>query len=310
MKSPNQERFRRRLHLGSGFTLVELMISITLGLVLLAGVTAVFLSSKQSFRTQESLGQVQETGRFLNYLMYPYVRLAGYLPDPLLQVDPAVHFRGSWRQIFGTEDAFFDTSVVTGIGSVDPEADALMISYAGRTEPNPEIPGAVIGTVPLCLRTSSATISNRIQERQIAASIFYLSAADPATGLKSLNCAVAVIPPVPVGATLQTPAVGPVAIPSTQIQSLLSGVTAMVITYGVDTNPADDNSVVPGESGLVPDTYVRANGVVDWRRVVTVQIQVTAVGSEQTEGATGRVDDRRLARQFTTLVNIRNRLRT
>lgn len=300
---------RRAPRNGSGFTLVELMISITLGLVLLAGVTAVFLSSKQSFRTQESLGQVQETGRFLNYLMYPYVRLAGYLPDPLLQVDPAFHFRGSWRQIFGTEDAFFDPSVVTGIGSLDPGADALMISYAGRTEPNPDVAGAVIGTIPLCIRTSTSTISNRIQERQIATSIFYLSAADPATGLKSLNCAVAVHL-AGAGAPLQTPAVGAVAIPSSQIQSLLSGVTDMVITYGVDTNPADDNSPIPGESGLVPDTYVRASGVVDWQRVVTVQIAITAVGAEQTEGATGRVEDRRLQRQFTTLVNIRNRLRT
>ncbi len=46
-----------------GLSLVELMISITLGLVLMAGVVQMFLSSKMVFSTQQGLSRIQETGR-------------------------------------------------------------------------------------------------------------------------------------------------------------------------------------------------------------------------------------------------------
>jgi len=46
-----------------GLSLVELMISITLGLLLMAGVVRMFVSSNTVFSSQQSLSRVQETGR-------------------------------------------------------------------------------------------------------------------------------------------------------------------------------------------------------------------------------------------------------
>lgn len=59
-----------------GFSLVELMISITLGLVLLAGVAQVFVNSKQGYRVQESVGRLQENARFATDYLSRYIRLA------------------------------------------------------------------------------------------------------------------------------------------------------------------------------------------------------------------------------------------
>ena len=46
-----------------GLSLIELMISIALGLVLMAGVVQVFISSKTVFVTQQGMSRIQETGR-------------------------------------------------------------------------------------------------------------------------------------------------------------------------------------------------------------------------------------------------------
>ena len=51
-------------HRQSGLSLVELMIAITLSLLLIAGVLQIFLSSKQTYSTNNALSRVQESGRF------------------------------------------------------------------------------------------------------------------------------------------------------------------------------------------------------------------------------------------------------
>lgn len=66
-------------HKQSGLSLVELMISITLGLVLMAGVVQVFLSSRVTFTTQQAVSRVQETGRLgMEFLSYD-IRMAGFM---------------------------------------------------------------------------------------------------------------------------------------------------------------------------------------------------------------------------------------
>ena len=59
----------RSLPAQEGFSLIELMIAITLGLLVLAGASSFFASSKQGFRAQDSNGRMQEGSRFgMNYL--------------------------------------------------------------------------------------------------------------------------------------------------------------------------------------------------------------------------------------------------
>ena len=61
-----------------GLSLVELMISITLGLVLMTGVIQMFLSSKSTFNNQQSLSRIQETGRLAIDFIARDVRMAAY----------------------------------------------------------------------------------------------------------------------------------------------------------------------------------------------------------------------------------------
>ena len=53
----------------AGFTLVELMVSLVLGLIVTAAALAMFLSNRQVYETTENLGRVQETVRTAYELM-------------------------------------------------------------------------------------------------------------------------------------------------------------------------------------------------------------------------------------------------
>lgn len=61
-----------------GFSLVELMVAITLSLLLLTGVVAIFSSSRVSFESNDQLSRIQETGRFALEVMARHVRSAGF----------------------------------------------------------------------------------------------------------------------------------------------------------------------------------------------------------------------------------------
>ena len=68
-------------HRGSqlGLSLIELMISITIGLILMVTVMQIFLSSKQSYRVNEANSRVQENGRYAIEALSRDIRMAGYL---------------------------------------------------------------------------------------------------------------------------------------------------------------------------------------------------------------------------------------
>jgi type IV pilus assembly protein PilW len=66
-----------------GFTLVELMIGMTLGLVLIGGVVALFLQSRQSFRVDENIARMQDQARFAMDQLTRDLRMAGFVAEPL-----------------------------------------------------------------------------------------------------------------------------------------------------------------------------------------------------------------------------------
>jgi type IV pilus assembly protein PilW len=62
----------------NGFTLIEVMVSLMLGLFLLLGVTYVYVGSKQTYRSVSSLSRMQESGRLAFEYLTQDLRMAGY----------------------------------------------------------------------------------------------------------------------------------------------------------------------------------------------------------------------------------------
>lgn len=60
-----------------GLSLVEILVALAVSLLLLAGVTQIFLGTRQSFRLNENVAQVQESGQFAIEQMSRTIRMAG-----------------------------------------------------------------------------------------------------------------------------------------------------------------------------------------------------------------------------------------
>lgn len=67
------------MHAGAtgGFSLIELMIAMVIGLIVIAAITSVFLAGQQSYRTNNALADVQDSSRVAFELMARDIREAG-----------------------------------------------------------------------------------------------------------------------------------------------------------------------------------------------------------------------------------------
>lgn len=273
-----------------GFSLIELLIAVTLGLLLLVAVSSIFLGSRRSFRTGEGVAQVQESGRFANLLIAPVVRQAGYLPDPVqVQLDPTATYRTSLNKtaVFGFENTQPAAGVYANFtpSSADyvPGTDVLVIAFVGK---NP--------TVPVADSPLKTCLGDDVDDTHMAVNIFYIG--QPAGALTpSLYCS------TNIGLITDNANVAGVM----RSEPLVQGITDMQITYGIDTN-ADFSST---------NRYVAADAVTDWTLVSSVRIRFTVDSADAVErgradtSAVNGVISGRIRRTFNTTFDIRNRLR-
>ena len=63
-----------------GFTLIELMVAMVLGLLIIVGVLSVFLANKQTYGRSEDLSLYQEKARFVSDLLTQDIRQADGTP--------------------------------------------------------------------------------------------------------------------------------------------------------------------------------------------------------------------------------------
>ena len=73
--------YRQQIHRWQkGFSVVELMVALVLGLFLVSGVTAMYVSSKETYRMTDNLSRLQESLRFSLEFISQDIRMAGYMP--------------------------------------------------------------------------------------------------------------------------------------------------------------------------------------------------------------------------------------
>jgi type IV pilus assembly protein PilW len=112
-----------------GMTLIELMISMVLGLIVIGGVVSVVLANKQSYRTNEGLSQVQESARTAFELMARDVRQAGVngcdntgrMANVLKPPDPpgVLAWWQTWFGMRGYNEGEVDPAVTIGTAEAD-----------------------------------------------------------------------------------------------------------------------------------------------------------------------------------------------
>ena len=93
-----------------GFTLVEIMVAMTIGLLMMAGILQISQANRESSRLQSNMGFVQENIRIAMELLGRDIRKAGYYEDN----DPD-------NRIFGPIAAFVTATTTDGGGANNDE---------------------------------------------------------------------------------------------------------------------------------------------------------------------------------------------
>ena len=79
--------------LARGFTLVELMVTVSIALFLLGGLLTIVQNMRTTYNNQQALVQLQDEQRFALTVITDAVQAAGYFPDPT--VDQSTSFLAS-----------------------------------------------------------------------------------------------------------------------------------------------------------------------------------------------------------------------
>jgi type IV pilus assembly protein PilW len=192
---------RRAQH---GFTMVELMIALLIGLFLTAGVLTLVGAMKRTSTAQTGLSQLQDNERIAMSLLTDIIQSAGYYPNPVANT-PSTFFT-----VTAVAPIFAAGQAITGTGTYSAAApgDSISVRYttAGNVAPagNDGVMDCTGNT-----RTVQTTFTNTFSI--------------DANG--NLQCVLVV------GAV------------TTTVQ-LVNGVTNLQIYYGVQTNPNVSNNSV------------------------------------------------------------------
>lgn len=147
----------------AGFGLVELMVSMLLGLILIGGILSIFLSNQQTFRSNEGLARLQENARISFELMAREIREAGGNPCGAKAVSNVVNtstttWSLNWDAgtVIGADDTQTITAVVTGTSSADRKTstDAIQV-MTGSLGESVALSSNTTATAELTVATSS-----------------------------------------------------------------------------------------------------------------------------------------------------------
>lgn len=143
---PARQRFRGRSQ-QSGITLVEILISLVLGLLLVGAATGIYLSNRQTFRQVENLARLQENARIAFELLGRDIREAGGVPCgaalPIANVvDVDLTDSGNWWAAWGLGIRGYDgdqalpaRAVGVGAGDRVNGTDAVVL-WSGSADTN------------------------------------------------------------------------------------------------------------------------------------------------------------------------------
>lgn len=124
-----------------GFSLIELMVALIIGLLVVAAAGGIFISNKRTYNATETLGRIQENGRVAFELMARDVRVAGGTPCgkniPIANVlNDTSAFDYSWDDgIEGFDANQAANAVVIGTATAQRvgDTDAIEFKSAGNS---------------------------------------------------------------------------------------------------------------------------------------------------------------------------------
>lgn len=288
-----------------GLTLVELMIAMTIGLLLLGGITSIMISSRQTYRVNEALSRMQDNARYAFQVLSRDIRMAGYFGcvgsdvDPLNVLNGPTDFLWNFKQtIYGYEATSAtawnltpDSSITSPLGG----RDIIVVRGAsgdGTSAPvkileHPGMPGSP-GSANLKVSLSSGLAEGDVVMASdcLGAAVFQISEINTAGGFDNVVHNTGAAIPGNSENTLGKEYTGgeilKVTTRSYYIRTNDMGRPALYRKVGT----ADAEEVVEGienmqiqygedtNGDITADIYRKADAVADWGKVVSVRVNL------------------------------------
>lgn len=135
----------------SGLSIVEMMISITLGLIILAGLTAIFVSNSRARTEIERTNRQIENGRYALQLLSDDVRLAGYYAEFDPSAPPGLSLPSTLPDPCATDLASLNNALPLHVQGYDNVTTTTFPTWTCPISPSDVKPGTDI----LVIRRSS-----------------------------------------------------------------------------------------------------------------------------------------------------------
>ena len=113
----------------AGFSLVELMVAIAVALFLIGGVVSMLASTRNTFKNQSRLAQLQDDQRLAMTLIANVVQSAGYFPDPLTMTASSEFLKRDVPFAGQTLTFAADGQVITGATNSATLGDTLVVRF-------------------------------------------------------------------------------------------------------------------------------------------------------------------------------------
>jgi type IV pilus assembly protein PilW len=340
--SRRAERRTTRKTTAKGFTLVELMVSMVLGLVVIGAVVSVLLSNKRTFNTTSALSQVQESARTAFELLARDLRQAGATGcDNSGRVANVLAPTGSawwqnWTGLVGFDGTDVDSAVSIGTGADTrvTGTDSIQIQGIvgnGLSVLSHDVPGAeftinatstdlVAGDVLMVCDFDHASIfrasSYDATNVRVAYAVYSGTPGNCSTGLGfPTDCATANVYPFAKNSQIShlsavdwyignngRPAEGGRSLYRARLTS--GGIVATEEIVAGVTNMAIQYRVDGTDSFVDASSVTTAN----WPKVNAIFITLTIDSADQRVSSDASVNSGRLRRPFTWMITLRNRV--
>jgi type IV pilus assembly protein PilW len=270
----------------AGFSLIELMVSMAIGLVVLGAMFAAYLASGTSSRTSRALSQMTEDAAVAMNVLRSHVGMAGFSQPAGIGADGRFTRVFAGTSLFGCGGKFVNPGLAMDALTCDADLsapDSLAVAFQADASNSLDKAG-----VPLdCL-------GNSLPAQGVAPNVYYVSYSRFFVANTGLNC----LGPGNAGA-----------------QMLVEHIHDLQALYGV-ANSSQGDKVQATYYAAAPE--VSADGV--WNRVVSVRICLVVKSEDEVLDTIQSYQgcdpfaaavvpvDRRLYRAFTSTIVMHNRL--
>lgn len=265
-----------------GLSLVELMISLTIGLFLLAGITTLIVYQSNARTEMEKSSQQIENGRYATQILYDDIEHAGFFG----QYSPPS------STTYTTPDPCLANT--TGWDSTTTNVPVPIYGYAGGAAAPTCLTNRMAGTAILAIRrTSTDTLSaasavagtTYLQVSRCSTSTVPFVVGASGLGLQEKDCAttanlrkyivriyyISTCDACTPSDNIPTLKVMEFVDGAQAIMPLVEGIENMQFDYGIDTD---------GDG--YPDSYTQTPAAADWQNVMAVRVNLLARNTETT----------------------------